>query len=190
MNVMADAFIEFDDLPEQLKSSLFIRVFRELQHVQDNPRLAVLIAHGFIELLVNAVVDAKCKNAKKITENHRDFPHSAKLVILHEMELINDFRFKSLDWFRKLRNRAAHEPLFEVSAEELAAQFNQITVNERAKPDGTPGITAHGIGQLCMIMIVTFWSDHSRLLSPVFFPQEIAVKKSPTDADAPKESPQ
>lgn len=43
-----------------------MRVFRELHNVQDNDRLLVLVTHGFLELLVNALIDAKCKNAKRI----------------------------------------------------------------------------------------------------------------------------
>src|SRR5262245_42192408 len=124
---MPEAVESLDHLPEPLRNSLLVRVLRELEQVQDSPRLMVLIAHAFLELLVNAVIDAKCKNAKRINSNSRDFPHSAKLIILHEMGVLSDFRFKSLDWFRRLRNRAAHEPLFEVSADEIANQFNQAT---------------------------------------------------------------
>ncbi|MBI3464953.1 MAG: hypothetical protein HY000_18140 [Planctomycetes bacterium] len=179
---MHDLIQNWDDLPEPLRKSLFLRVFRELYHVQDNPRLLILISHGFIELLVNALIDAKCKNAKKIISNSRDFPHSAKLVILHEMGVITDFRFKSLDWFRKLRNRAAHEPLFEVTPEEIAAHFNQTTAADRSIVADQHGLTAHGFAQLCVLMIVTLWSDHSKLFSPVFVPQDATANESPSNS--------
>ncbi len=60
------------------------------QYVGNCTRFQVLITQGFVELLVNAVIDAKCKNAKKITSNTRDFPYSTKLLILHELGLLSD----------------------------------------------------------------------------------------------------
>ena len=167
----------WDSLPKEIRDSLFLRVFRELHNVQDNDRLLVLVTHGFLELLINALIDAKCKNAKRITSNSRDFSHSVKLLVLHEMGLLTDFRYKSLDWFRKLRNKAAHEPLFQVSLKEIAEQFNNVTGQARQQDvAGTSDTleshhTAHGFYQLCVMLIVTLWTDHSKVFSPVFFPQ-------------------
>ena len=162
---------DFDNLPSHLKNSLLTRVLRELQNVADNPRLLVLIAHGFIELLVNTLIDEKCKNSKKLS-NHRDFPHSAKLVILHELGAISDFRYKSLDWFRTLRNRAAHEPLFEVSEKDIANQFNQATAAQRDSDTASVRFSAQGMHQLSLLLIVTLWADHSAVFSPVFIHAE------------------
>ena len=167
------------NLPKELQDSLLIRVFRELHHVQDDDRLLVLVTHGFIELLVNTLVDAKCKNAKKIRQDDRAFTQSVKLLLLHETGALSDFRYKSLDWFRKLRNRAAHEPLFEVSLKEISNQFNDVTkpackgAGGGDSPD-TPESqqTAHGLYQLCVLLIITLWSDHSRIFSPVFCPRD------------------
>ena len=102
-------------LDQYIEKTPFVRALGEIMHVRDQPRLAVIISHGFVELMVNALVDKTCKNAKKITGNHRDFPHSLKLTLLHEKEVITDHHYRLLNWFRKLRNDAAHEAFFELS---------------------------------------------------------------------------
>lgn len=92
-----------------------IELARELHAVRDKPRLLVLVTHGFLELMVNTVIEKKCKHGKRIAEDTRGYPHSTKLVILNEKELINDALFAALDWFRGLRNRAGHRPFFKFS---------------------------------------------------------------------------
>jgi hypothetical protein len=82
-------------------------------------RLQVIVAHAFIELLINAFIEAKCKHGKAIASHNRDYTHSAKLVILHEVGLLTDQEFRRFDWLRKLRNRAAHESLFAITPSDL-----------------------------------------------------------------------
>src|ERR1051325_9240377 len=89
-----------------------VRVMRQMYSLTDR-RSVVILGHGFLELLVNTLIDAKCKNAKKITANNRDCSHSANLVLLHELGLLSDESYSIFDWFRRLRNRAAHEPFFD-----------------------------------------------------------------------------
>src|SRR4051794_28612572 len=89
-----------------------LKFFGQLRSVKGNPRILVLSTNGFLELLVNAVIDTKCKNGKKITSSNRDFSYSTKLLILNEVGLLPDGFYRILDWFRRIRNRAAHEPFF------------------------------------------------------------------------------
>lgn len=91
-----------------------------LIQVQDDQRALILVAHGYIELLVSSIVKACCKNGAKIAKNDQAFPHSSKLVILHEMGLIEDADFLRLDCLRKIRNSIAHEPFFEITEENLS----------------------------------------------------------------------
>jgi hypothetical protein len=86
------------------------RFLSALKKAQGDPRLNVLVAHGLVELFVNTVIDAKCRNGKRITEDARGYPHSVRLVILNELGLLSDTQLTLYDWFRKLRNRAAHDP--------------------------------------------------------------------------------
>jgi hypothetical protein len=124
-------------------------ICRQLYDATLAPRFQVLITQGFVELLVNAVIDAKCKNAKKITSNARDFPYSTKLLLLHELGLLSDSSYRSLDKLRKYRNKAAHEPFFEVS-----------------------GNTENGkrLHEVCISLICEFFNQHSSILAPIFAP--------------------
>ncbi len=126
-----------------------------LKEAQGDPRVTVLVAHGLIELFTNAVVDAKCRNGKRITEDSRGYPHSIKLVILNELGLLSDRQFTLYDWFRKLRNRAAHDALFEVSASDLS-RFDEKFRNPSALP------------KICDILVLGFWNMNVEVLAPAF----------------------
>jgi hypothetical protein len=129
-------------------------ICRQLYDANLAPRFQVLITQGFVELLVNAVIDAKCKNAKKITGNSRDFPYSIKLLLLHELGLISDSSYKSIDKLRKYRNKAAHEPFFELST--------FVTANDGGRP--------RRLHEVCVSLICDFFNQHSGILAPVFAP--------------------
>ena len=79
--------------------------FKELGAVKNHHRSLVIIVHGYIELLLNSIIDVKCKHGKaRITKNSRDFPLSVKLTLLNELGIVDDTLFKVLDKFRKIRN--------------------------------------------------------------------------------------
>src|SRR5207248_3326955 len=109
-----------DTLPPFLRDSAVIKFAVELGRIKDEQRMLILVTSGFLELLVNTLIDEHCKNAKKITANNRDFPFSAKLILLHEMGLLSDGSFENINWLRKVRNRAAHAPFFEITKDELS----------------------------------------------------------------------
>jgi hypothetical protein len=141
-------------LPLHESDDQLMAICRQLYDASLAPRFQVLIAQGFVELLVNAVIDAKCKNAKKITRNSRDFPYSMKLLLLHELGLLSDGLFRALDRLRKHRNEAAHDPFFEISGHVVS--------------DGQRVGTLH---EYCIQVIMDFYNQHSAILGPIFAPQ-------------------
>jgi hypothetical protein len=82
-----------------------LRFHVEISKVKDDERLLVLSTHGFHELLINTLIEAKCKHGILITSDSRGYTQSIKLVILHKLGLIEDDLFQILDWFRRLRIR-------------------------------------------------------------------------------------
>jgi hypothetical protein len=86
----------------------------------------VILKAASVELLVNALIDARCKHSKQITDNSRDFPLSVKLILLHELGITSDKQHRLLDLFRRLRNRAAHDALFEVSDADLQPFWDEL----------------------------------------------------------------
>src|SRR5205823_9708711 len=94
-------------------------VLQEFELLQHHPRSCVIVMHGFIELLINTLVEDKCKSGKQMASNNRDYPHAVKLSLLYELAILDQQSFKSFNWFRKLRNDAAHEAVFTVTADKL-----------------------------------------------------------------------
>lgn len=135
-----------------------IAVLRQLYDSTLQPRFQILVTQGFVELLVNAVIDAKCKNAKRITGQSRDFPFSVKLLLLHELGLISDRSYRVLNELRKHRNKAAHEPFYEVSDSVVFRNQTKATLHE-----------------FCINVICEFYSQHSEILAPIFAPKVSAM---------------
>jgi len=138
--------------------------YKELQLVSAHQRSLIIVTHGFVELLINTIIDDKCKNGKdRITANNRDYPQSVKLVLLHELGLIDDRLFKILDWFRKLRNRAAHEPFFELTTKDIDFvnhSMDRFVPNVPKQKD---------ILRFCMYLIGTVWNNFLDILRPAFY---------------------
>jgi hypothetical protein len=92
---------------------------QELHRCKNEPRLLLLIMHGFVELIINLVVEHHCKQGGKIVERTRDFPHSIKLTLLNEMGLLSDHHYRLLNWLRGLRNDAAHTWHFKLNPDKM-----------------------------------------------------------------------
>jgi hypothetical protein len=78
-------------------------------------------------------------------------------MILHEIGAISDGEFRTYEWLRRLRNRAANDPLFELSRDDLAP----LTQSYR---DPTK------INELCVTLVAGFWNAHLDDLLPRFAP--------------------
>ena len=107
------------DTKAQSQDDDLMKFVKTLKKVKDDHRSLILVTNGFLELMVEALIKAKCKNSKRITDDSRSYPYSAKLIILNEIGALSDTQFRELDWFRKIRNDAAHNPFFEVTPEKL-----------------------------------------------------------------------
>lgn len=110
---------EVQSIAHSLGDSIFGRGLAAIASARSQPRLALIIAHGLAELVVSTLVERRCKHGKKINNDHRGYPQSAKLVLLHELNVLSDHHFRLLNWFRDLRNDSAHEPFFELKSDHL-----------------------------------------------------------------------
>ena len=137
------------------KNDYLRKVFLEIDKVKDNDRIIMLIAHGFLELLINTLVGKKCQNHKKILEYRSEFSYSAKLILLNEMGYINRKEFRILDRFRKIRNEAAHEPIFKLSRSDIEyfSEFNP---------------PSEDIVLLCKRIIIIIWNKYNLVFYPIF----------------------
>jgi hypothetical protein len=141
---------------DSASQSLLATVLQEFELLQHHPRSCVIVMHGFIELLINTLVEEKCKSGKKMASNNRDYPHSVKLTLLHGLNLLDDESFKKLNWFRKLRNDAAHEAVFSVTPDKL-----QMLA-------GTRFADVSHFPLLCMKIFMSLWNKYPDLFSSKF----------------------
>ncbi len=149
------------------KNGMLSAFFQELAKVRDSQRLLVIVTHGFVELLLNAVIDVKCKHGKKkITSNSHDYSHSAKLVLLNELGLLDDRLYQILDWFRKLRNRAAHETFFQLIPSDM--DFANSSMDRFLPVKVEP--TVNDLDRFCKLLVGTIWNNHLDVLVPIFEP--------------------
>ena len=155
-----------DELKALNETPLF-RAAKEIGRVKDEPRLLVIITHGMVELMVNTLIDAHCKNASKITSNTRDFPHSSKLVILHEKGVLSDHHFGLLNWFRKLRNDAVHDPFFTLTP----VRLEPLADEQMRQPDNFHTVCSKLLGDL--------WMTFSNDIGPVFIPNLYRTVETP-----------
>lgn len=138
--------------------------FKELSAVENHDRSLVIISHGYIELLLNNVIDAKCKNGKnRITKNNRDFPLSVKLTLLNELGVVDETLLKILDKFRKIRNRAAHEASFSITTAEWQVLSNGLN---RFLP-GESKIKPNDLSHFCKLLIGTLWNENLDIVSHI-----------------------
>jgi len=132
----------------------------DINSVQHSPRFQIIVSNCILELLVNTLVEIKCKNAKS-----KNFSYANKLVLLHELKLIDDFYFVALDAFRDMRNAAAHEIHFQLTADMLKAFKGQVATLRTQKLDDPQHFTI-----LCGEVVMGFWNCGVRLFAPIFEP--------------------
>ena len=131
--------------------------FEELVVAEKHPRSLVIIANGYIELFINTLIDEKCKNGKNnTTKNNRDYPLSVKLTLLNELNVLDKRLFQILDNFRKIRNRAAHDPSFSITTADwgiLNKGLDRFILGESKRK---PNNLAH----FSKLLIGTLWNEH------------------------------
>ena len=150
-----------------------ITFMTELGRVRHDARLIVLVASGVIELFVNTLVEARCRNSRTITSDSRGYPLSTRLIILNEIGALPDREFRLYDWFRKIRNRAAHDPLFQVTASDLAHL-------KRKYQDPS------NFHKVCQNLVAGLWNANIPLLEPRFMPGLKGFKRAPRQKGEPR----
>ena len=166
----------------KMNKNPILRVLEEVEG-STNPRIVILVAHGLIELMVNTLIDAHCKNRKAITSDTRGYPHTTKLLILNECGVIHDAFYRVLNRLRKLRNDAAHEPFFDVDEYRL----RQIAEPMMPAFESIPEVynkTFSSVNGLCSTIIQSLWDTHMDVLSPVFSPGVYSATKRENHSDS------
>jgi len=145
---------------------IIAKLVGELSSLPDNPRVLVTVSHCYIELFVHLLATGKCKNSRRIEASNRDYPHSVKIVLLHEAGIITDRQSEVLHWFRKKRNEAAHQVAFSLLPADLTL-FRGLSGYGNAMPLDDP---MH-FRELCIDIVLGFWNNHVEFFAPLFIPE-------------------
>ena len=130
--------------------------------IAGNYRFRVIVTGATLELFVTTLVKHHCK---KHGEKFADYTFGRKLLLLHEMGLLSDNRFRLLNLFRDLRNDAAHEVKFEITKATIA-KFPVTLV----KPENLPEHLI--IFHICGKMVFELWNENSDVLARYFFTEQ------------------
>jgi hypothetical protein len=129
-----------------------------------------LIAHGFVERMVDELIRAKCKHGGQFVR----FQHATKLHLLHELGLLSDSLYQCLTAFKKMRNEAAHGLTFVVDPRSL-----KVLVPAGGVLGSNQDLRGH-----CLLLIGTFWNLHLPVFGPKFAPGVVGVKKAKPESMA------
>jgi hypothetical protein len=136
-----------------------------LGRVRDK-RSIVILTGGYIEFCISRIIDEKLKNHKKINDDNRSFPLSVKLILLNEINLISDGLLKSLDAFRRLRNRAAHDAIFKINNAELIqiCKHIEIDIEERSKSATKDSVFTEYLPITCLSLISELKNQNTKII--------------------------
>ena len=148
-----------ENIQKRVESNLLLGVMKELNALEGYPRMQVFITHGFLELLANTLIKKKAKNGKKIVKDTRTYSYSTQILILNELEIISDKEYEVLNWFRKLRNKAAHEALFQITYKDLS----QINLDNKK-------VDVSDFTKLCNYLILNMINHRMDVLGPDIAP--------------------
>lgn len=136
-----------------LKEKLdIIPLFHKLGEAENDDFKLIILTNALLELLTNILIEEKLKNKNKIA-NGNEYTYAIKLVILNERNIINDILFKDIDTLRKIRNKAAHEPVFKLNHNDI--KYLPIRKNEKLY-DG------------CVTVIGSLWNQHKNIFMKYF----------------------
>ncbi len=133
----------------------------------NDERSIIILTGGFIEFCLARLIEAKLKYHKKILSDTRSYPFSTQLILLNELSLISDKLFRSLDDFRKLRNKAAHDAIFKVSEKDLQniCTHIQIDLKQRSRVNAPQSVFDNPVRMTCLRIILKLFEEHFEILS-------------------------
>jgi hypothetical protein len=133
--------------------------FPEMELAKGSPRFQIIITNCIFELLVNTIIELKCKNAKAVAK----YNYSTKLVLLHEMNLITNCQYTFLDAFRSIRNKAAHGAQFNLTEDMLTPFKDMLIRNKREQY-----YNKDGFHRICLLCLIELWNHNVTIFHPYF----------------------
>jgi len=141
--------IDWDQFEKACEAEYFVQVWRSIEYHRSNFLASLIVIHAVIEKLVGELVRARCGESPQ--------NHYRNLTTLKRKGILSHRSFAVLNTLRRVRNRVAHEPIFEW-------RFIQDEF-----PNVSP-ISAEFFYQWCLGVIAFLWNKNLDVLLPVFAP--------------------
>ncbi|MDH5898178.1 hypothetical protein [Vibrio splendidus] len=140
-------------MEKQLESNYMLQVSDEIGLVKDNPRLLIIVSHSFVEMIVKTLCDYYIPDVKLVNHNQR-------LEKLRKEKVLDEFQFKLYNWFRDLRNQAAHTPVFRLEASNFAELSGMVNKDL---------LEVKSFHLFSIKLIAELWNKHLDILVPVYW---------------------
>lgn len=148
---------------QPIPSKILESFFSDIDSVNHKPRFQIIVTGGYLELLVNTLIEHKCKS-----NGPKKFNYANKLVLLHEIGTISENEFEILNAFRDLRNEAAHVAQFTLTPEMIAPFLKNFKHYKSGRLFGIANFQ-----QICHVILGGFWNAHTAVFHPYFNPEQI-----------------
>ena len=135
-----------------MKSDYFLQVIDEIGLVKSNPRLLIIVSHSFVEMIVKSLSDYHIPSVKLHNHNQR-------LEKLRKEKIIDEFQFKLYDWFRELRNKAAHTPIFKLEDSDFEPLYGLVKREQ---------LGVNSFYSFSIKLISELWNKHLDELAPLY----------------------
>lgn len=129
---------------------VFTTTLRDLISTGNN-RTTVIVACCIVETLISDLIQQHTKHASK----YRRLSLSAKLDILHELGIVSDFDYERISHLRKIRNDAAHNPIFEVDVSSIKDGWIKQSVYKHDR-----------LNDFLINVACGFWNNHPEIRNP------------------------
>ncbi|MBC8109042.1 MAG: hypothetical protein H7Z14_20825 [Anaerolineae bacterium] len=169
-------FMAGKPLIDGIDVSYWNSVVGELHRIGNEHRLATIITHGFVDIMVNGIIEKTCRDQKQIVADHRQWGHAAKLVLIHEMKVLTDRHYRLLKWFNSLRNDFAHKPQFVLTEDRMSIL---------EKPEHRALKNFH---MLCIQILMDLWVNYFGMIGEMFvkglgpISPELLTRRQPTES--------
>jgi hypothetical protein len=141
--------IDWDQLGKAIETDDFMKFWRSIKYNRSNFLASLIVIHSVIETFVDELVKARCGESPK--------NHSTNLATLKRKGFLSHRSFVALNKLRRVRNRVAHEPVFEWRF--IQDEFQNY-----------PPIAAEFFYQWCLGVMGVLWNTNMDVLMPVFAP--------------------
>ncbi|NAZ48130.1 hypothetical protein GL178_18340 [Vibrio toranzoniae] len=135
-----------------MDSDYMLQVGDEIGLVKDNPRLLVIVSHSFVEMIVKTLSDHYLPEVKLKNHNQR-------LEKLRKEQVIDEFQFQVYDWFRDLRNKAAHTSIFRLNDSDFEPLIGLVKREQ---------LGVQSFHLFSIKLISELWNKHLEILAPVY----------------------